>query len=256
MNAEDAAVSAQEMKPALAAHFYSSPEVFRIETQRLFHGQWFCVGRADQVPSPGDCLHVSVAGESIVVLRGRDDALRAFYNVCRHRGSRLLRTPPLPDPALPEAANSGRVAAGVVCPYHAWTYNLDGTLRAAPYVHFDAGCPKEQFSLVPVQLDTWGGFVFVNLAEKPADAARANSSTARAPAGPLSARRSAPRRADRLRREGELEDHHGELQRVLSLRTGAPGALRARAGLPRARAARVSTGTTAYRIGPAPGRSR
>ena len=52
MNAEDAAVSAQEMKPALAAHFYTSPDVFRIETQRLFHGQWFCVGRADQVPSP------------------------------------------------------------------------------------------------------------------------------------------------------------------------------------------------------------
>jgi len=168
MNAEDAAVSAQEMKPALAAHFYLSPEVFRIETERLFHGQWFCVGCADQVPSPGDCLHVSVAGESIVVLRGRDDALRAFYNVCRHRGSRLLRTPALPDPALPGAANSGRAAAGVVCPYHAWTYNLDGTLRAAPYVRFDAGCPKEQFSLVPVQLDTWGGFVFVNLAEKPA----------------------------------------------------------------------------------------
>jgi Rieske 2Fe-2S family protein len=168
MNAEDAVVSAQEMKPALEARFYSSPDVFRIETQRLFHGQWFCVGRADQLPASGDCLHVSVLGESIVVLRGRDDALRAFYNVCRHRGSRLLRTPPLPDPAAPGATNSGRIPAGVVCPYHAWTYNLDGTLRAAPFVRFDATCPKEQFSLVPVQLDTWGGFVFVNLAEIPA----------------------------------------------------------------------------------------
>ena len=91
MNAEDAAVSAQEMKPALAAHFYLSPEVFRIETERLFHGQWFCVGRADQVPSPGDCLHVSVAGESIVVLRGRDDALRAF----RARSSFSHNTEPI-----------------------------------------------------------------------------------------------------------------------------------------------------------------
>jgi Rieske 2Fe-2S family protein len=167
MNAEDAVVSAQEMKPALEARFYSSPDVFRIETQRLFHGQWFCVGRADQLPAAGDCLHVSVLGESIVVLRGRDDALRAFYNVCRHRGSRLLRTPPLPDPAAPGATNSGRIPAGVVCPYHAWTYNLDGTLRAAPFVRFDATCPKEQFSLVPVQIDTWGGFVFVNLAAQP-----------------------------------------------------------------------------------------
>ena len=60
------------------------------------------------------------------------------------------------------------VAAGVVCPYHAWVYNLDGTLRAAPFVRFDAACPKDRFSLVPVQLDTWGGFVFVNLAAEPA----------------------------------------------------------------------------------------
>ena len=111
MNADDAVVSAQEMKPALAARFYSSPEVFRVETERLFHRQWFCIGRADQIPAPGDCLHVSVAGESLVVLRGRDEALRAFYNVCRHRGSRLIRTPALPDPAMPAAArlrNSSR----------------------------------------------------------------------------------------------------------------------------------------------------
>jgi Rieske 2Fe-2S family protein len=168
MNADDAVVSAQEMKPALPAHCYLGPEVFQLETERIFHAQWFCVGRAEALPSAGDCLHVAVAGESLVVLRGRDGELRAFYNVCRHRGSRLLRTPPLPDPALAEAANSGRVAAGVVCPYHAWVYNLDGTLRAAPFVRFDAACPKDRFSLVPVQLDTWGGFVFVNLAAEPA----------------------------------------------------------------------------------------
>jgi Rieske 2Fe-2S family protein len=122
-----------------------------------------------------------------------------------------------------------------VCPYHAWTYNLDGTLRAAPYVRFDAGCPKEQFSLVPVQLDTWGGFVFVNLAEKPATPLREqlDGPVRRLVRYPLDDLPS--RRADRVRREGELEDHHGELQRVLSLRTGAPGALRARAGLSRAR---------------------
>ena len=168
MNAEDAAVSAQEMKPALAAHFYSSPDVFRLETERLFHGQWFCVGRADQVPRRGDCLHVSVAGESVVVLRGRDDALRGFYNVCRHRGSRLLRTPAAARPAAPDAANSGRVARGSCARITPGPTTSTARLRAAPYVRFDAGCPKEQFSLVPVQLDTWGGFIFVNLAEQPA----------------------------------------------------------------------------------------
>src|SRR5262247_1240783 len=143
MNSEDRGVLARELKPALAAHFYSSEEVFRLETARIFHNQWFCVGRAEQVPEKGDCLHVSVAGESVLDLRGRDHALRAFYNVCRHRGSRLTRTPPLPDAATQEAVNSGQVNGGAVtCPYHGWSYNLDGTLRAAPYVRFDEQCPK------------------------------------------------------------------------------------------------------------------
>jgi Rieske 2Fe-2S family protein len=169
MNSEDQGVLAQELKPALAPHFYSSTEVFALETARIFHSQWFCVGRVEQLPEKGDHLHVAVAGESVLVVRGRDQELRAFYNVCRHRGSQLTRMPPLPDAAHPQAVNSGPVSGGaLVCPYHAWTYNLDGTLRAAPYVRFDEQCPKERFSLVPVDLDTWGGFIFLNLA---ADAA-------------------------------------------------------------------------------------
>lgn len=163
MSVEDPTVRAQDMKPALDARFYSSPELFRIERERLFHGQWFCVGRADQIPARGDCLHVSVAGESLIVLRGRDDALRAFYNVCRHRGSQLIRSPALPDSTASATRNSGQLAGALVCPYHAWTYNLDGTLRAAPFVRFDEACPKERFSLVGAHLDTWGGFIFVNL---------------------------------------------------------------------------------------------
>jgi phenylpropionate dioxygenase-like ring-hydroxylating dioxygenase large terminal subunit len=120
------------------------------------------------VPARGECLHVHVAGESVLILRQKDESLRAFYNVCSHRGSRLVRTPPLPDPEQPAATRSASLPTGVVCPYHAWTYNLDGSLRAAPYVQFDAACPKEGFSLVPVHLDTWGGFIFVNLATTPA----------------------------------------------------------------------------------------
>ena len=137
MTADDQSVNARELKPALAARFYSSAEVFRLETERIFHSQWFNVGRADQIPAKGDCLHVAVAGESVLVVRGRDDALRAFYNVCRHRGSQLIRTPALPDVMVPEALHSGQLAGAVVCPYHAWSYNLDGTLRAAPFVRFD-----------------------------------------------------------------------------------------------------------------------
>jgi Rieske 2Fe-2S family protein len=168
MTSNEPGVSAKEFQPALAARFYASESVFALERERLFHGQWFCAGRAEQVPARGDCLHVHVAGESVLIIRGKDDGLRAFYNVCRHRGSRLVRTPPLPDPQHPAAVSSTSMSAGVVCPYHSWTYNLDGGLRAAPYVQFDASCPKENFSLVPVHLDTWGGFIFLNLSTTPA----------------------------------------------------------------------------------------
>src|SRR5262249_299112 len=152
--------------------FYASDGVFALERERLFHAQWFCVGRAEALPARGDCLHVHVAGESLLVVRGKDDGLRAFYNVCRHRGSRLVRTPRRPDPPRPTATRSASLTTGVVCPYHAWTYNLDGTLRAAPHVQFDASCPKEGFSLVPVPLETWGGFIFLNLSETPAQPLR------------------------------------------------------------------------------------
>lgn len=167
MKSEDTSVSAADLKPALPPHFYSSAAVFALETRHIFHGQWFCVGRAEQVPEKGDCLHVEVVGESVLVLRGRDGMLRAFYNVCRHRGSQLVRSLALPDAADSAAQNSGRVGAAVVCPYHAWSYNLDGTLRAAPFVQFDVSCPKDRFSLVPVALESWGGFIFLNLSESP-----------------------------------------------------------------------------------------
>lgn len=166
MKPDEESVSAQDLKPALESRFYNSPDIFRLESQRIFHDQWFCVGRAEQLREKGDCLHVDVAGESVLVLRGRDDALRGFYNVCRHRGSQLVRTLALPDIATPDAVHSGRIAGAVVCGYHSWSYNLDGSLRAAPFVRFDEQCPKERFSLVPVNLETWGGFIFLNLATK------------------------------------------------------------------------------------------
>lgn len=169
MSTEDNAVHAGEMKPALAPHFYRSQEVFELERARIFNAQWFCVGREAQLPARGDYLHVSVAGESVIVVRGRDDLLRAFYNVCRHRGSRLVRSPAQPEAqGAASTGCSGRMEGAIVCPYHAWAYNLDGTLRASPFVRFDERCPKSSFSLVPVQLDTWGGFVFLNLTEAPA----------------------------------------------------------------------------------------
>ena len=172
MNGDDTTVRAADMKPALAPRFYRSQELFEVERQRIFNTQWFCVGRAEQLANRGDYLLVSVAGESVIVVRARADALRAFYNVCRHRGSRLLGAPGEPQPAGSAAACSGHIDGAIVCPYHAWSYNLDGGLRGAPFVRFDESCPKEKFSLVPVHLEEWGGFIFLNLAERPAQSLR------------------------------------------------------------------------------------
>ena len=97
---------------------YTSPEFLALEMERIFAAEWLCAGRADALKKPGDYVAFEIAGEPILVLRDRDNRLRAMSNVCRHRMSTLLQ-------------GRGTVRA-IVCPYHAWTYNLDGTLRGAP----------------------------------------------------------------------------------------------------------------------------
>jgi glycine betaine catabolism A len=133
---------------ALPRSAYVDPEVWEAERERLFAHKWVCVAREEDVPEPGDVCAVDVAGESVLLVRD-SDALRGFYNVCRHRGSQLV------DPGC-----STHVAGGLRCPYHAWTYGLDGSLRRAPFVD---DLDTASFGLHPVGLATWGGWVFVHL---------------------------------------------------------------------------------------------
>lgn len=128
---------------------YASPAVFALEQQAIFARSWLCAGRVADVPDAGDWFVKEVAGESVIVVRGGDGRVRAFYNVCRHRGSRLLDE------------TRGRGLKRVLCPYHAWSYELDGSLQQAP------GMPdslaRERHGLVPVGVGVHEGFVFVNL---------------------------------------------------------------------------------------------
>jgi Rieske 2Fe-2S family protein len=144
-----------KIHPGLPGRDYHDPEIWEIEKARIFSRSWYCVGREEQLADAGDYLTHDVADESIVVIRGKDDELRAFANVCRHRGSRLL------------GEVSGCVKGAIVCPYHAWTYGLEGDLRATPNVLEEDGLPREQYGLYPIALETWQGFVFVSLAERP-----------------------------------------------------------------------------------------
>jgi Rieske 2Fe-2S family protein len=146
---------------ALDARWYHAPEVFAQERERIFARDWICVGRSEQLARPGDFLLAEIAGESIIVVRGADDDVRAFYNVCRHRGTRLC------------TQASGRFAGAIQCPYHAWTYALDGTLVAAREM---AGVPefaRANHPLLQAQAAHFEGFVFVSLAPRPEPFAQA-----------------------------------------------------------------------------------
>ena len=147
--------AAPEVHPGLPARDYWAPEIYELEKERLFYRHWFCVGRAEELPEAGAFLTRDVAGESVLVARARDGSLRAFYNVCRHRGTRLCEEP------------AGRVAGGFVCPYHGWSYSLEGRLLGTPNVGADAALDRSAYGLRGIAVDAWDGFVFVNLGPAP-----------------------------------------------------------------------------------------
>jgi len=157
-------MTAHGLEKTLPSHFYLSDEIYVLERERIFARDWYCVGRETDVPGPGDHLVLDVVGESVLLVRNPLGNLRAFYNVCRHRGARLC------GPAVPGNAAPGGVINGkrIRCPYHSWYYDLDGRLTGAPYMATVPGFDSAEFSLYPVGVECWGGFVFVNLT--PADA--------------------------------------------------------------------------------------
>jgi Rieske 2Fe-2S family protein len=151
------------MERTLGREFYFSAEVFAGEKERIFCREWFCAGREEELPAAGDYLVVEVAGESVLVVRAREGKLAAHYNVCRHRGSRLVLE-----------GSRGSLGGSIRCPYHSWTYTLDGALRTAPYLDEDEGFTKATLGLHPVGIESWGGFFFLNLT--PAEASSRNYS--------------------------------------------------------------------------------
>ena len=134
----------------LPAEAYTDESVFRWEQERFFDGSWVCVGRAGGLREAGDQRAVSLGRESVLLVRGEDDTLRAFYNVCRHRGHELL-------PVGGEACGKF-----VRCPYHAWAYGLDGELKGAPGFGKAGDFEKSEFPLVPMRVVEWHGWLFAN----------------------------------------------------------------------------------------------
>jgi Rieske 2Fe-2S family protein len=153
---------ADPLEPTLPREAYVSPASFERERELIFAREWMLVGREESIPAEGDYLEVDVAGESLLVVRGEGGVLRAFFNVCRHRGCALV----LKDKCEAHAAQApatGHVGKAIRCPYHSWTYSLDGSLRTAPFIEAALAGRKHEFSLHRAGLETWGGFIFVNL---------------------------------------------------------------------------------------------
>ena len=138
----------------LPRQYFISPEIFSKEHEKIFSKQWVLAGHQNQVAKPGDYLVAEVASESLIIVRDQRSTIRGFYNVCRHRGTRLCED------------NAGQARA-IQCPYHAWTYALDGRLIGAPHMDTVPSFDKADYSLHAVNLALWEGFVFVTLTEAP-----------------------------------------------------------------------------------------
>jgi choline monooxygenase len=139
-----------EYASTIPASWYTDIRVAQLERERVFGANWIAVGYSDQVASAGQFFTITLAAEPLVVVRGADGALRAFFNVCRHHAAAVMTEP-------------CGVAQLLRCPYHGWTYGLDGSLKGAPEFGGVCNFDRAEQGLVPVQVASWENFVFVNL---------------------------------------------------------------------------------------------
>jgi glycine betaine catabolism A len=159
-SSEGAAVSVHtdlppSLIPTLPGYTYTDPAVFEQELARIFETHWFAAARTSDIHGPGSFRTVNVGRENVVLVRGRDLTLRAFLNVCRHRGARVCM------------AESGTDQRRLQCGYHAWTYSLEGALVAAPNLTQMEDVDRSKLGLIPVHLSEWLGYAWVCIADEP-----------------------------------------------------------------------------------------
>lgn len=143
----------ERIAKTLPARYYTDPAVFSQELKRFYSEMWVCVGRTNQIPDPRDYFLREVAEESLIMVRDTRETIRSFFNVCRHRGTRIC------------PAAEGRFAGHIQCGYHGWTYGLDGQLIGAPHMH--KSFRREEYPLHEVNIDVWDGHIFITMAKNP-----------------------------------------------------------------------------------------
>ena len=151
----DVAVPSDWDRRGLPGWTYHSAGLLELEKEHVFRSHWQIVGHVSDVPNPGDYLTMDVVGERALIVRGKDGVVRGFHNLCRHRGSRVV------------ADSQGNCKNALVCPFHGWVYNLDGTLRGAARPRSFPDLDKTEFGLVPLDLETWMGLIFIRFRKGP-----------------------------------------------------------------------------------------
>ncbi len=142
-------------RSGLPAWSYTNPELLEAEKDLLFRRHWQLACHINDIPNAGDYIATDICGERGLVIRGRDGEVRAFHNLCRHRGSRVV------------ADQKGTCKSAIICPFHGWAYNLDGTLRGAAQPRSLPDLDRVTYGLKPIEMDIWNGFVFIRFKPGP-----------------------------------------------------------------------------------------
>ncbi len=153
----------QAIEKTLPSNWYLDEDIFALEREHIFFKEWVCIGREEEWPDAGSHKVLDILGESIIVVRSKEGRINGFYNVCVHRGSQLCATSDkLAEDRLP--IKGGVIGSKLImCPYHAWSYDLDGNLKAAPHMAGVEGFNKEDYHLHKVAVEIHSGFVFINM---------------------------------------------------------------------------------------------
>ncbi len=152
INSVDLGVRGQRTLPAAA---YLDRRVFEAEQRQIFQNRWMCIGRTSEVPVPGSFRTMQIGNESLIAMRDTTGKLRVYFNLCRHRGTRLLTEP------------RGNRSKTIQCPYHAWTYDLQGNLIGVPDEKSMCNFDRREFGLHQVAVEEWEGFFWINLSTDP-----------------------------------------------------------------------------------------
>ena len=139
----------------LARNYYTQSDILGQEFKNIFQNNWICIGRNSDLTDKGQYITVQLGNESAIVLKNKKDEIKAFFNVCRHRGTRICNN------------QEGKFSNTIQCPYHGWTYDLNGKLVGSPHMEKINDFKKIDYPLFPIQIKEWEGFIFLNLSANP-----------------------------------------------------------------------------------------